>query len=507
MTRQTSAPSHVPPRRGLGSQAAVLAVGSMFVQVAALVSLIVLARLVAKPALGGYQQLWLIFGILAPFLVAGVPTALLYFLPRTESREEQHAIVLNAYVILGALGLASSIGILVLREPLASAMNNSQLSEALLFYAPYPLFAFLTAAMPSTLVAIGRARLASGLNALNGVVTVAAVVIAAVISPTTTSMAVGLSSSAVVVAIASTLGVVHALQIRGPARGMSASWRPLMIYGVPLALTQLAGRLGFQADRLVVSHHFTPSEYAVYGVGAVEVPIAVVVQQAVNSVLVPTLSRLYADGDLPGLVRQWQAAIRKTSLVMLPLFAFLMVMAGSLMRVLYGPTFGGSVPIFRAYLFLLPLRVATYGLITQAIGRTGINLVASILLLATNVVLAVVLVFPLGLLGPAIATPVATFIMAAYYLARLRKVVALSVGQLLPWRLLGINLAVSVVSAVPLLALFTVDVSSFVRLAIACVLFPLVYAVALRLTGRLTPTEWKLLRARLPLRPTRASTA
>ena len=492
---------------GLGGQAAVLAVGAMFTQAATLGSLVVLTRLVDKPALGGYQQLWLIYGILSPFLVGGLPTALLYFLPRARSDDEASKWVLDSYVILVCFGLASSLGVFVLRGPIAAAMNDPALARALLYYVPYPFFAFLTAAMPSALIACGRAKLASGLNALNGALTVGAVVAAASITPTTSSMAAGLSISAALAALISTACVLRALRVRGPVAWRTVAWRPLLTYGLPLALTQLAGMLGFQFDRLVVSNRFSPSDFAVYAIGAVEVPIAIVVQQAVNTVLVPALSRLHAEGDLSDLLRQWQAALRKTSLVVLPLFAFLMVMAGDVIALLYGAKFAGSVRIFRAYLFLMPLRMITFGLITQAIGRTRINLVASIVMLGANVVLAIALVRPLGLLGPAVATPVAMLATVVYYVVRIRGVLSLPLRRLLPWRLIAANLAVSLVSALPLLAVLAVHVTPFARLLLGAALFVPVYLVALRVTGRLTSTEWSMLRAKAAAGTGRVSSA
>ena len=492
---------------GLGGQAAALALGALLSQAATLGSLIVLARLVPKPALGGYQQLWLLYGILSPFLVGGVPTALLYFIPRAASREAISRWVRDAYLLLAAFGVVSSLAILVLRRPIAAALNDPALAHALLFYVPYPFFAFITAAMPSALVASGRARLAAVLNAANGVLTVAAVVAAAAISPTSASMAGGLSLSAAILAVVSSVCVVRALGIRGAGVPRTVAWRPLLTYGLPLALTQLAGMIGFQFDRLVVSNRYPPSVFAVYALGAVEVPVAIVVQQAVNAVLVPALSRLHAEGDLSDVIRQWHAAIRKVSLVILPLFAFLLVMAGAVISVLYGDKFGGSVRIFRAYLFVMPLRMATYGIITQAMGRTGINLVASVVTLVANVALAIALVLPLGLLGPAIATPLAMLLTVAFYVVRLRGTLGLTFGDLVPWRMLLVNLAIALACAAPLLAVLTVPTAPAVRLVGGGAFFAIAYVIALRVTGRLTPTEWQLLRARLPLPAGRMSPA
>ena len=491
--------------RSLGSQAAVLAVGAMFSQAATLASLVVLTRLVSKPVLGSYQELWLIYGILAPFLVGGLPTALLFFVPRTRSREAAWRWIRDSYVILAALGLASSLLVLVLRHPIAAVLNNPALARALLFYVPYPFFAFLIAAMPSALIAGGRAGLASSLNALNGVLTVVVVVLAAAVSATPQSLAAGLSLSAGAVAVVSTTLVVHTMRAGTTLRPEPIAWRPLLGYGLPMALTQVAAMLGFQFDRLVVGNHFAPSEFAVYAIGAVEVPFAIVVQQAVNAVLVPELSRLHAEGDLSAAFRRWHAALRKTSLVVLPLFAFLMFTAGDVIAVLYGSGYSGSVRIFRAYLFLMPLRMTTYGLITQAMGRTRVNLAASLVMLTTNAAFAVALVFPLGLLGPAISTPLAMLATVAFYVARLRSLFSLRLRQLVPVRILGANIAVSFAAALPLAALPALHVTPALRLVVDCVVFVPLYVAALRVTGRLTPTEWSLLRARMPINARRVS--
>ena len=63
--------------------------------------------------------------------------------------------------------------------------------------------------------------------------------------------------------------------------------------------------LAFQFDRLVVSRNFSAALYAVYAVGAVELPISVLVQQAVNSTLMPALTRLYLAGDVAGMAALW----------------------------------------------------------------------------------------------------------------------------------------------------------------------------------------------------------
>jgi O-antigen/teichoic acid export membrane protein len=78
-------------RPSLTRQVGALASGSLAAQVGAVLLYMALARLAPKAELGGYQQLQLIYGILSPLLIAGIPAALLYFIPRAEHPERVSA--------------------------------------------------------------------------------------------------------------------------------------------------------------------------------------------------------------------------------------------------------------------------------------------------------------------------------------------------------------------------------------------------------------------------------
>ena len=168
-------------RSSLTRQVGALASGSLATQASYLLLMMALTRLAPKSQLGGYQQLQLIYGILSPLLIAGIPAALLYFIPRSEDREQSRAWVGEAYVLLGLIGLLVSIAIGVWRAPLATALGNSSLESALLIYAPQPFFAFLGGVMSTALVAVGRAGLAAATGAVSGVLALIGVVAATLV--------------------------------------------------------------------------------------------------------------------------------------------------------------------------------------------------------------------------------------------------------------------------------------------------------------------------------------
>ena len=494
------------PRASLASNAASLALGSLFTQVAQILTLSVLARTVAKDQIATYQQLNLLYGIVAPLLLAGIPTALLYFVPRAGLPEERHAWIMRAYLLLGGMGVASALAVVAVRQPLAALFNNQDLATALVWYAPYMLFAFIAAVAPPALIASGHARSAALLNALVGASTMTCVVVAAIVSPTGTGLAVALSASGALLAVASVSMVRRATGMRlARVHSGDGNTTRMISYGLPLAATGLAGTLGYQFDRIVVGVNFSPREFAVYSLGAVEVPLGLLIAAAVGNVLVPRLTILWRDGDRAGMIATWREAMRKTSLILLPLFAFMMVMSADLVLLLYGPGYSESVAVFRVYLFLLPLRIATWGLIPQAIGRTGINLWASMVILVANAGIALALVGPLGLIGAALAAPISAVAAVTYYLVRLRTIVGLRVRDLVPVRALISTLAVSILAAAPLLAIREIPVASSIRLVAAAVIFGVIAPSGLRATRRISDDDWDRLRgaiARLRRRAT-----
>jgi O-antigen/teichoic acid export membrane protein len=473
-------------------QTGALASGALVSQASSILLLVALTRLVPKAQLGAYQQLGLLYGITSPLLVAGIPAALLYFIPRSEDPAQARARVGDSYILLGAMGLASSVLVVVMHAWIADALGNPALSPVLIVYAPYLFLSFVTAVMPPALIAARRAALAAKLNGFTGAFALVTVLAAVTLKPEALYMAVGLVASQACVALVATYAVQRTIGISLASEDLARGSLALLRYGFPLALTGLAGMFAFQFDRLVVSRDFSAAMYAVYALGAVELPITVVVQQAVNSVLVPAMVRHHAAGDIVGMTALWRRAIRRTSLVLLPMFVFFMLTAPETVRLLYGGSYHESAVVFRIYLLLVPLRVATYGIITQAIGRTRINLTASFVLLASNTVLVLALVGPLGLPGPAIATVVATFGMALYYLIRLRAVLRLTIRALFPTRVVLTNFALSATAGIPVAVLIAAGLHGVVQLLVAAVVYAPCYIALLLVARRLDATELAL---------------
>jgi O-antigen/teichoic acid export membrane protein len=490
------------PGQSLSSEAVVLAFGAFVSQGLTIFSLAVLARLLTRSQLGSYQQLLLVFSIVSTLLIAGLPSALLYFLPKAPSVMERRRWVFDTYLVMSGFGLFGALGLVIFRHALAHALGNPGLAPALAYYAPVVLFSPVSGTTAAALIGHGRSRLAALVTALNAVTLSGGMIAAALISPTAVAVATGASVASGTVTISSLVLVIGTVGTALPRSIKDVAAKRLLGYGIPLALTGAVGILGGQLDRVVVTSNFSPADYSVYAIGAAQVPLLYLVRQPVNNVLIRALSARFEADDLSGAARLWRESMRKLSLVVMPAFVYSVIMAPDLIRVLYGSGWGASVEIFRIYQTLLLTQITTWGLIPMAAGRTRENVWGAVILLVLNGGIAYALIGPFGLTGAAVATPLATLGAIAYFLLRIRAVFNLPIRKLGPWTDITLNLLCSGVAGVPLLAFVLLPGPAVLRLGISGLAFLVSYVFVMRVTKRITDEDWLRLRSALGrLRP------
>ena len=133
----------------------------------------------------------------------------------------------------------------------------------------------------------------------------------------------------------------------------------------------MVGAFSRQIDKLIISGYFTSREYAIYANGAMELPLARILNAAVMSVLMPELVVLYNRGEYQKMLALWHRSIRKVSLIILPVMVFLFIFAREFLVLLYSEKYLESAGIFQIYLLTLPIRVTTFGSVLLAAGFQG----------------------------------------------------------------------------------------------------------------------------------------
>lgn len=475
----------------------VLTVGGWIVQILALVAQVVLVRRLPLDDYGTWRQLTLVQTLALNFVTFNLPNTLLYFLPRSTSDEERRAWLAHVFQVTVVLALVVCSGVWVSAPLLARQFGNPQLSAYL------PSFALNTALMSIAgigfplLVATQRVKGAFFLNAASAVLSLSVTVFVASVLPRVSTLVHLTVMSSFVQMILSVLLVFRMAGRILLIRPSKAQLRAIAVYAIPLGLTSAVGYLSWQVDQITVSSVFTPAQFAVYAAGSLEVPFVGTLVTSVTSVLVPHVAALYAKGDIDGIFGTWHEILRKTSLIVFPVFVGFMVVSGDLFTVMYGPKYDVSSLIFRVYLLILPLRITTYGSVLQAIGRPDISLASNVFTLTLGALLNWLLVRQMGIMGPAVATVITTYTLNGTYLTVIGRLLKTKFTNLFPWAGLASDMVLAIVPGVVALALLFVGPGTpIVRIIAVTLVYGLVYIGLLLITNRLSLARvWQFIKA------------
>lgn len=486
--------SKITKKLSLSDKVGYITIGSLITQFGRIITAIVVARFVTKDIYGTYNQMFLIYGIFSPIFLSGIPGSILYFFPLLEDSEKRERFISQTISMLFSFGLIYA-AIIFLSAPLvANYFHNPDLIIVLRVFSLYPILNFIYAYFQPYIVATHEVKKTPIFFSITAVSNLALMAVAVWFFPNP----IGLAWASVLSLLPPIAYVLfHSKEFIniGLFRLSRKEIITQLKYAFPLGLASVIGQISYQIDRLIVSVKFSPAIYAIYAVGAFEVPVVALIGQAVNSVLVPEIAEAYKKKDIDRITKVWGTSIRKMALIVFPSFVVILVLADLLVPLLFSTKYTDSVPLFRIYLLLMPLRIASYGLILRAIGKTKVDLYASVYYLTVNAIINIILVNILGLWGPAIGTVFSTITLAAFYIFHIQKNIKAAIRDLLPIGTLAIIMLVAVIPGIIVYFLSANFITNFGLLGRSIIwgtIYLALYAVILFRTKLLTVRDKEL---------------
>ncbi len=186
----------------------------------------------------------------------------------------------------------------------------------------------------------------------------------------------------------------------------------LKLGGPLVAATFLSGSAQF-VDGFIVSSKFDESTFAIFRYGARELPLAVLLTNALSNAMLPE----FADKEnLKKNLSQIKQNITRLMHFLFPLTAFLLVISHPVFPIVFNPEFEESATIFNVYLLLIISRVLLPQTILNGMKQTKEIMQASLFELIINVSLSLLFVELFGIAGIAFATFIA-YLFEKIYLA------------------------------------------------------------------------------------------
>ncbi|PKN73232.1 MAG: hypothetical protein CVU50_04350 [Candidatus Cloacimonetes bacterium HGW-Cloacimonetes-3] len=447
---------------------------------------IALARLITPAELGSYRQLFLIYSTFSTLLLLGIPQSLLYFLPKSASGEEQKRIISRTLNIVSLLSLLFALAIFASRGFIAAKFNNPSLQPLLLIYAIYPLFIFITQLFSSIMLGLKQPLQAAKFT-LFAVGSDFVLILGVAYFTRDLALIVW-----AVIASAFLQWLYARLKLWKFNNRISATifegFHTQLAYSIPLGLSSIIGILGVQIDKFMISGFFGPEQFAVFSIGAMELPLIGILANSVNSILLPHLS----SGDPKNMGELYSGAVRKNALIVFPLAALFYMFAEPIMVFLYGAIYAEAAVYFKIYLLILPLRIATYGIIFQAFGKTKVIMLNALFMLALNVVMNYFFIKAMGMKGAAYATVLVTWLSVGLYLLMMKSLLKLRLRDYFPMGKVMRTALVTLISALICLPVLHISMFPFLNMLIGGMLFASLYVVLGMLFGAILSCDVKL---------------
>src|SRR5437016_4053796 len=444
----------------------------------------VLVRLLTQDDYGTYQQLSLIANFATGIMVLGLPTSIYYFYHRKSAEPAgRPTLMAQTQIVLLASGALTALALALAAPLLARRMSNPRLLELLPLYSVYVGLFIAGEHFMHVMISQNRYLGAVALELAETAFRVASLVLL---------LALGFALHAIVLMLV----LYAAVRLVGRSYWLwqgadsvrHASWSGRFLgaqlaYSLPLAATMGIGLLGGLLDRGIVAMAFTPVDYAIYSVGALEIPLDTIFQVSVLNVLRASLPPLVAAGRIDEVIRIWRDSVRKLAIIIVPSFTFLVCFATRFITTLFTDSYQASVHVFPIYLLVLPQYMLVLSVVPQVYGRTRLNLYVVAIAVACNAVLSLILLREIGILGPATAFVCSTYLSALLFFIVTMRLLQATPAQLLPLPAIGRTALAAVLAVLPAAALSSVIESGLVALAAGAAVFGVAYLLMGYLVG------------------------
>lgn len=178
--------------------------------------------------------------------------------------------------------------------------------------------------------------------------------------------------------------------------------------GLPLYMATFIGTISVNLDKSIVSFFEDKATFAIFSVGALEIPVFAMLSAAFSQNIYPTLVKLVSSDKKDEAKDLWIETTKKVSYITFPILLILMIFSKQIIFFIYTTDYSESIVIFQTYLLIGLFRNNYYGALIAASGQTKYITLYSGMMLLLNLILSIILYNIWGINGIVFASLFAT---------------------------------------------------------------------------------------------------
>ncbi|MBK7790395.1 MAG: oligosaccharide flippase family protein [Saprospiraceae bacterium] len=392
----------------------------------------ILARLFDIETYGTYGQVLMVAGFWLSFLSMGLNTILLRDLAQTDNKVGVFGNNLMSGFLLGTMG---TITLWVAAPYLQIHFNNAGLAENLRWYSLFIPFTIAIGSCNAALIFLGKSRKIVGISVFINAARLVGIIALVTIFGHSLKMIFGYLTLLSVLQFLLLMRNIDwhfsmdQISKVGVQKQITEAW--------PLGLTIIISSMFTVADGFFVSSMLDVHEYAIYRNGAMYLPLIMNLFAAINSIILPDVSRMFISGDWVKILELKKNIANIFVYVVYPVLLYFIFFGRDLVSLIYSEKYVASALVFQIYNISLLFRFCNSEDLFLAANKTRILPVIYACVCLYAFLANYLLIGSLGMQGAAVAALSGTLALMfmVYYFGF--KIINYSLFQIIPFKAIG----------------------------------------------------------------------
>lgn len=400
-----------------------------FYQLARYTTLVLVGVIFTKTALtqqeiGEYETFIFLSGAISFFWLNGLMKALL---PLAADKENLKPALFSAFVLISLFSLLAAIFLMLLQPLFSEYLLNGKAIPGILLLLVYIIFG-----IPAHLVEYFYLVKKKNTSLIIYAVVSFSVQFLLVVVPAVLNQSVQFILTGLVISAVLRYFWLWGLFIFFQQIHFSFSFvkKHLKLGGPLVVATFLSGSAQF-VDGFIVTSRFDEGTFAVFRYGARELPLAMLLANALSSAMLPEFAR---KENLKQNLVKLKKSVTRLMHFLFPVTAVLLLVSHPVFPVLFNPRFEESATIFNIYLLLIISRLLMPQTILNGLKHTDEIMRASFFELILNVSLSLLFVQYWGIAGIAFATFAAYLFEKIYLVLTVKRKLNIQLNEYHPVR-------------------------------------------------------------------------
>lgn len=419
-------------KHNLGRDAVSLSTSKIIVNIIAMVSAMLLARIRTLEENGIYSQLMLIITMASSIAMLGLPNSINYFFAKTKTSKEKGHFLSVFYSSITTISILLGIVLVALLPVWIRFFSNDKLESYGFFLLLFPLCQVISSTVDNFLIVAEQVKVLLWYRITNSISILAIIALIWFTKSTFKTymilyLSVNLFFTILVFFFANKYSSGLKLLFD---KGLIKS---ILVYSIPIGLASVVGTLNIELDKLLIGHYLNTEQLAIYTNASKEMPVAIIAS-SLTAVLMPKMVRLFDEGNKPKAIELWKTATSISLAIIVYLAIGMAFFSKEAIVFLYSDKYIEGAPIFAIYSIGLILKCTYFGMILNITGNTKLIFYSSVGSLLLNVILNYLLLHFLGWIGPAVGTLLSSITMNGFQLFYSCRILNVKMKDIFPWR-------------------------------------------------------------------------